>query len=69
MPLFHPRVLERHAQHVPLNPQHLEILTRWAENVRFDIFDVETQSDARFIQRILIAFRTIISGNTHYVNI
>ena len=54
MPLFHPRVLEKYAQHIPVNPQHLEILTRWAENVRRGVFDVETQSDARFIQRILI---------------
>jgi len=54
MPLFHPRVLKRHTEHVQVNAEHIALLTQWAENLGRGVFDVETQSDARFVQRILI---------------
>ena len=54
MPLFHPRVLKRHTERIQANAKHIALLTQWAENLERGVFDVETQSDARFIQRILI---------------
>jgi len=54
MPLFHPRVLKRHTERSQVNAEHITLLTQWAENLERGVFDVETQSDARFIQRILI---------------
>jgi len=54
MSLFHPRVLKRHTEHIQVDAEHIALLTNWAENLQSGVFDVETQSDARFIQRILI---------------
>lgn len=55
MSLFHPRVLERNLKHVPkLSASQSDILESWAENLSNHIFEVETQHDGEFIQRILI---------------
>ena len=54
MPLFHPRVLKRHTERIQVNAEHIALLTQWAENLERGVFDTETQSDARFIQRILL---------------
>ena len=55
MPLFHPRVIEKHLKHIePITAQHAEILKIWAENLSQGIYDSETQNDDVFIQRILV---------------
>jgi hypothetical protein len=55
MALFHPRIIEKHIQHVEQIPKiHADILSTWAENLSKGIYDSETQNDGEFIQRILI---------------
>ncbi|MAU40175.1 MAG: hypothetical protein CMF31_00970 [Kordiimonas sp.] len=58
MPLFHPRVIEKHIKHIkhlePMSASHADILSAWAENLSKGIYDSETQNDGEFIQRILI---------------
>jgi hypothetical protein len=55
MPLFHPRVLNRHLKHSePMPPEHEAILNAWSRNLAAGNYDSETQNDAEFIQRILI---------------
>ncbi len=55
MPLFHPRVIEKHIKHLePMSASHADILSAWAENLSEGIYDSETQNDGEFIQRILI---------------
>ena len=54
MPLFHPKVLVRHTRGIHIPPEHIDVLAKWTESLKKGLFDVETQSDARFIQRILM---------------
>ena len=55
MPLFHPRVIEKHIKHIePISDKHADILGAWAENLSNGIYDSETQNDDVFIQRILV---------------
>lgn len=55
MGLFHPRVLEKHLKQAAPIPAHkLRTLNAWAENLSNGIYNVETQHDGEFIQRILI---------------
>lgn len=55
MPLFHPRVIEKHikaAKAVP--PACAMILAGWAKSLGLGTFDRETSHDSEFVQRILI---------------
>lgn len=55
MPLFHPRIIEKHIKTVkPASSEHLSIVTAWAENVASGIYNSETKNDGQFIQRILV---------------
>lgn len=55
MPLFHPRVIEKHIRHSEQAPaSHVTLLNAWAENLSKGIYDSETQNDGEFIQRVLI---------------
>lgn len=55
MSLFHPRVVNKHIDHVPaITQQHAATLAKWSENLEKGIYDSETQNDGEFIQRILI---------------
>lgn len=55
MPLFHPRVIEKHLKTTkePLQ-KHIVAMTKWSESLSKGIYDSETQNDSEFIQRILI---------------
>jgi len=53
MPLFHPKVIKRHALSIAVDPQHIAVLKQWADNLEKGVFDIETQGDGRFIERIL----------------
>ena len=55
MPLFHPRVIEKNIKHVEnISVNQTEILKAWAGNLTNHVYEVETQHDSEFIQRILI---------------
>lgn len=55
MPLFHPRVIEKHLRGADGIPhKSLEVLKAWAANLAAGNYDSETQNDAEFIQRILV---------------
>ena len=54
MALFHPRVLNRHTEHVQIDAGHVALLKKWADNVKRGIYDSETQNDSEFIQQILV---------------
>ena len=55
MPLFHPRIVEKHVKVPQELPQaHAEILSAWAKSLDKGTFDRETSHDSEFIQRILI---------------
>jgi type I restriction-modification system DNA methylase subunit len=55
MPLFHPRIIEKHTQSVCLpSSEHLDIIHAWAENLVNGIYNSETKNDGQFIQRILV---------------
>ena len=54
MPLFHPRVIRRHTEHVPIEAERIALLDKWAKNVERGVYDSETQNDSTFIQEILI---------------
>ena len=55
MPLFHPRVIEKHTK-APnaLSLAHASIVRAWAESLGKGTIDRETSHDSEFIQRILI---------------
>src|SRR5687767_4727353 len=55
MPLFHPRVIEKHIRAAnDLPSAHATILRSWGQNLKEGRFDRETSHDGEFIQRILI---------------
>jgi len=55
MPLFHPRVIEKHTKAPKALPDaHAAILSAWGESLAKGTFDRETSHDGEFIQRILI---------------
>ena len=55
MPLFHPRIIEKHLKAPPELPKtHAGILSGWADSLAKGVFDRETSHDGEFIQRILI---------------
>lgn len=55
MPLFHPRIIEKHTRALTSLPiSHADILSNWAKSLGDGAFDRETASDGEFIQRILI---------------
>ena len=55
MPLFHPRVIERHLKHVAVAPaSHRGLLTAWADNLDKGLYDSETKNDGQFIEYILV---------------
>ena len=55
MPLFHPKVIEKHLKTVKEPSQkHILTMLKWAENLAKGVYDSETQNDSEFIQRILI---------------
>ncbi|GHF16611.1 hypothetical protein GCM10017044_08650 [Kordiimonas sediminis] len=55
MALLHPRIVEKHAQHINEVPEnHAEILKAWATNLSLGRYDSEIQNDDVFIQRILV---------------
>ena len=55
MPLFHPRVIDKKTKNAGSIPPDSEaILAAWARSLKGGAFDGEIQSDAEFIQRILI---------------
>ena len=55
MPLFHPRVIEKHTKAPKALPSaHATIVRAWAESLGKGTFDRETSHDGEFIQRILI---------------
>jgi hypothetical protein len=68
MPLFHPRIIEKHISEAsPLPSSHYRILKTWEENLNKGIYNSETQNDGEFIQRILIdvlGYRGSSSGGT-----
>lgn len=55
MPLFHPRIIEKHTKTLSAVPiAHADILGSWAESLTKGAFNRETSHDGEFIQRILI---------------
>lgn len=55
MPLFHPRIIEKHTKAPAALPAtHADILSNWAESLAKGAFNRETSHDGEFIQRILI---------------
>jgi hypothetical protein len=55
MPLFHPRVIERHLKHVAAAPApHRALLTDWSDNLDKGLYDSETKNDGQFIEHILV---------------
>lgn len=55
MPLFHPRIIEKHTKAPKALPlAHAAILDAWAESLTKGTFNRETSHDSEFIQRILI---------------
>jgi hypothetical protein len=55
MPLFHPRVIQKHIGGTARVPDNaLQILRAWSTNLEAGNYDSETQNDAEFIQRILV---------------
>ena len=55
MPLFHHKVLNKHLKNqINMPMHHYEILSQWSKNLEQGIYDIETQNDGEFIQRILI---------------
>ena len=55
MPLFHPRIIEKHTRAPAALPvAHADILSGWAESLAKGAFNRETSHDGEFIQRILI---------------
>lgn len=55
MPLFHPRIIEKHTKAPAALPvTHADILSNWAESLSKGAFNRETSHDGEFIQRILI---------------
>lgn len=55
MPLFHPRIIEKHTKAPAALPAaHADILSSWAESLSKGAFNRETSHDGEFIQRILI---------------
>jgi hypothetical protein len=55
VPLIHPRVVQRHVSPITVVPPgHQQILSAWSANLSKGLYDVETQNDSEFIQRILV---------------
>jgi hypothetical protein len=55
MPLFHPRVIEKHLKHVAAAPApHRALLTDWSDNLDKGLYDSETKNDGQFIEHILV---------------
>jgi hypothetical protein len=55
MALFHPRVVQKRiSAYLAVPAGHKTILESWAKSLVAGIYDVETQNDAEFIQRILV---------------
>lgn len=55
MPLIHPRVIEKHIEHIePISENCTEILQAWSANLVEGVYNSETQNDHVFIQRILV---------------
>ncbi len=67
MPLFHPRVIEKHIKYSYVMPEkHDAILKSWAQGLSQGKFNQETQHDGEFIQHILIdvlGYKGSNSGN------
>jgi hypothetical protein len=55
MPLFHPRVLEKHLKHIPAaTTAHQSLLSAWSGNLEKGLYDSETKNDGQFIEYILV---------------
>lgn len=54
MPLFLPRIIEKHAKNIEFDPAHKATLDKWSENLLAGVYDRETQNDSEFIQKILV---------------
>ena len=55
MPLFHPRVLEKHLKHLPAaTPAHQNLLQSWSGNLEKGLYDSETKNDGQFTEYILV---------------
>lgn len=55
MPLFHPRVLKKHIEHLQAaNEAQQTILNAWSGNLALGLYDSETKNDGQFIEHILV---------------
>lgn len=61
--LIHPKIIERNIKAFSICPtEHLDILTRWANNLKTGLHGGEMTSDSEFIQKIFVG---VLGYTTH----